>query len=180
MMTEQHGWEALIFSGREGVLLDAHVGRVREMTPEEKGKYREWARDHVTLDSERTEIERRDSETAQRLYDETRDTDRRLRWWIGAPNDSVVVPISGEEREAVLRECRETVAERDAEAEHEEDEEARRVEGKYAEAARTGVRQVLETGMDECDDWHEECSCDHITVYAMPDGTQQITRMHTH
>jgi len=53
-------------------------------------------------------------------------------------------------------------------------------EEKFAEAKRTGNGVILESYPVECDDPDEECSCDIITVYAMPDGTEKSNRSHTY
>jgi hypothetical protein len=56
-------------------------------------------------------------------------------------------------------------------------EEAR--QAKFAEAKRTGKRVELRSWMDDCNDSREQCSLDHVTEYAMPDGTTKIVRQHT-
>jgi hypothetical protein len=50
---------------------------------------------------------------------------------------------------------------------------------KFAEAKRTGKRVELRSWMDDCNDPREQCSLDHVTEYAMPDGTTKIVRQHT-
>lgn len=51
---------------------------------------------------------------------------------------------------------------------------------KIDEARSTGKRVVLRSWMDECDGSACECSWDHVTEYAMPDGTTKHERIHTH
>lgn len=46
-------------------------------------------------------------------------------------------------------------------------------------AKQTGEKQVIESYSVECNDPHEECDVDIITVYAMPDGTKKTVRSHT-
>jgi len=52
-------------------------------------------------------------------------------------------------------------------------------QAKFAEARRTGQRVELRSWMDDCNDPREQCSLDHVTEYAMPDGTTKIVRQHT-
>jgi hypothetical protein len=52
-------------------------------------------------------------------------------------------------------------------------------QAKFAEAKRTGKRVELRSWMDDCNDPREQCSLDHVTEYAMPDGTTKIVRQHT-
>jgi hypothetical protein len=49
----------------------------------------------------------------------------------------------------------------------------------FSEAARTGKPVVLDSYSDECNDPREECDLDHVTVYAMPDGSTKESRSHT-
>lgn len=49
----------------------------------------------------------------------------------------------------------------------------------FAKAKQTGVKQVLKSYMTECNDPNEECSQDHVVIYAMPNGTKKTERMHT-
>lgn len=59
--------------------------------------------------------------------------------------------------------------------------EARKIrDEKFAEAKRTGNGVILESYPVECNDPNEECSCDIITVYAMPDGSTKSNRSHTY
>lgn len=64
-------------------------------------------------------------------------------------------------------------AEKKAKAENEK-------EAVFAKAKATGEKQILRKYMDECDGTAYECSCDAVTVYAMPDGSTTQTRTHTH
>jgi len=50
---------------------------------------------------------------------------------------------------------------------------------KFVEAKATGKPIELHRYVDDCNDPHEECSTDIITVWAMPDGTIKTTRRHT-
>jgi len=53
----------------------------------------------------------------------------------------------------------------------------------FAEAATTGKRVMIRHYMDNCrGSWRDrqECSLDHITVWANPDGTATETAEHTH
>lgn len=53
----------------------------------------------------------------------------------------------------------------------------------FAEAKATGQRVMIRHYMDNCrGSWQErqECSLDHITVWANPDGTKTETAEHTH
>ena len=52
-------------------------------------------------------------------------------------------------------------------------------QAKFAEAKRTGKRVELRSWMEDCNDPREQCSLDHVTEYAMPDGTTKIVRQHT-
>jgi hypothetical protein len=52
-------------------------------------------------------------------------------------------------------------------------------QAKFAEAKRTGEKVLLRSWMADCNDPREECSLDHVTEYAMPDGTTEIMRYHT-
>lgn len=46
-------------------------------------------------------------------------------------------------------------------------------------AKATGEKQVLRSYTASCNDPHEECSTDAVTVYAMPDGSTKTERQHT-
>lgn len=52
-------------------------------------------------------------------------------------------------------------------------------QAKFAEARETGQRVELRSWMAGCNDPREECSMDHVTEYAMPDGTIRRVRRHT-
>ncbi len=52
-------------------------------------------------------------------------------------------------------------------------------QAKFAEAKRTGKRVEIRSWMVNCNDPREQCSLDHVTEYAMPDGTTKIERQHT-
>lgn len=54
-----------------------------------------------------------------------------------------------------------------------------RVNTIFAVAKETGKRQYINHYMADCNDPHEECSTDVVTVYAMPDGTTKTERTHT-
>ena len=49
----------------------------------------------------------------------------------------------------------------------------------FAAAKATGEKQVLRSYMDDCDGSVIECSTDHVTIYAMPDGSTTEIRTHT-
>lgn len=49
----------------------------------------------------------------------------------------------------------------------------------FAEAKETGKPVVLRKTSAPCNDPHEECSLDMVTVYAMPDGSTKTERHHT-
>ncbi len=66
-----------------------------------------------------------------------------------------------------------------AEAEARKREKAEGERAAYAEAARSGEPKALRSWVDECDDPREECSYDHVTVYAMPNGATRMVRQHT-
>ncbi len=57
--------------------------------------------------------------------------------------------------------------------------EADRIAAIFVAAQATGKRQELEHFCADCNDPHEECSTDVVTVWAMPDGTKKTTRVHT-
>lgn len=61
----------------------------------------------------------------------------------------------------------------------EKENEEKEIQAIFAKAKETGVKQVLYRGMVPCNDKKEECSCDVITVFAMPDGTEKKERQHT-
>lgn len=50
----------------------------------------------------------------------------------------------------------------------------------FATAKTTGEKQKLESYTADCNSSDEECSCDLITVYALPDGTTETERIHTY
>jgi len=54
-----------------------------------------------------------------------------------------------------------------------------RVAAIFDTAKATGEKQELKRYMTDCNDPHEECSTDVVTVWAMPDGSEKTTRMHT-
>lgn len=47
-------------------------------------------------------------------------------------------------------------------------------------AKRTGTPQVLRTYTDECRGGLPDCTCDRITVWIDPDGTERETSSHTY
>ena len=49
----------------------------------------------------------------------------------------------------------------------------------FENARKTGKPQAFASWMADCNDPHEECSQDNITLWAMPDGTKKQTRQHT-
>lgn len=49
----------------------------------------------------------------------------------------------------------------------------------FATAKATGEKQVLRSYMDDCDGSVTECSTDHVTICAMPDGSTTEVRTHT-
>lgn len=51
---------------------------------------------------------------------------------------------------------------------------------KYAEAKDTGKPVEMKQWTEPCDGTVTECSWDHVTRYAMPDGSTKVTRAHTH
>lgn len=48
----------------------------------------------------------------------------------------------------------------------------------FAKAKQTGEKQLLRKYTQSCDE--EDCSLDEIMVFAMPDGTRKISRIHTY
>ena len=54
-----------------------------------------------------------------------------------------------------------------------------RIANIFEVAKKTGKKQEIKHYMADCNDPHEECSLDVVTVYAMPDGTEKTERMHT-
>jgi hypothetical protein len=51
-------------------------------------------------------------------------------------------------------------------------------EAKFAEAKETGKPVKLESHPVECNNPEEECSCDLIATFALPDGTTKTKRIH--
>jgi hypothetical protein len=54
-----------------------------------------------------------------------------------------------------------------------------KIEQAFQRARDTGEPQVLDTYMAECDDPEEQCSLDHVTLLAMPNGKRKEERLHT-
>lgn len=52
-------------------------------------------------------------------------------------------------------------------------------QAKFARACESGQKVILRSWMEDCNDPREECSTDHVTEYAMPDGTTRRERQHT-
>jgi len=48
----------------------------------------------------------------------------------------------------------------------------------FLTAKQTNTPQVLSSWMEDCNDPEEQCSLDHVTVYAMPNGTTKKERQH--
>jgi len=69
----------------------------------------------------------------------------------------------------------EIIAEKEAKKVEKEDKE----KAIFETAKTTGEKQLIEKYTVECNDPHEECDIDIITVYAMPDGTKKTVRNHT-
>ena len=61
----------------------------------------------------------------------------------------------------------------------EQQKETERIENIITTAKATGERQVLKQYTVDCNDPHEECNTDIVTVWVMPDGGQTKTRQHT-
>lgn len=53
------------------------------------------------------------------------------------------------------------------------------VEELFTLAKETGEKQLISKWIEDCDDRTLECSTDICYLYAMPDGTQKIERVHT-
>ncbi len=53
-------------------------------------------------------------------------------------------------------------------------------QAKFDEARETGKSVLLQKWTEPCNDPKEECSLDIVRVYAMPDGTQKVERVHTY
>jgi len=49
----------------------------------------------------------------------------------------------------------------------------------FEKAKEIGEKQIIERYPVECSDPDESCDIDIVTIYAMPDGTTQITKHHT-
>ena len=81
--------------------------------------------------------------------------------------DALLNPAKAEEQKAVDAKNAKTAKE------------SARVAAMFETAKTTGVKQQLDSYMTECNDRHEECSQDVVTVYAMPDGTTTTERQHT-
>jgi len=56
---------------------------------------------------------------------------------------------------------------------------AAKIMAAYTKAKETGERQLLWRSVKECNDPHEECSCDIISEYALPTGVRIVERQHT-
>lgn len=67
---------------------------------------------------------------------------------------------------------------REAEEAREREEKAER-QAKFDEARQLNKPVELDSWMANCNDPREQCSLDHVTEYAMPDGTTKIVRQHT-
>ena len=52
-------------------------------------------------------------------------------------------------------------------------------QAKFDEAKSTGQKVLLRHWCEDCNDPREECSLDHVSEYAMPDGTTRHERNHT-
>lgn len=50
---------------------------------------------------------------------------------------------------------------------------------KFEEAKATDSPVLINNYMTDCNDPHEECSTDVVSVYAMPDGSERTERQHT-
>ena len=53
-------------------------------------------------------------------------------------------------------------------------------QAKFAEAKKTGKPVIISRRTCECDSRTEECSLDIVTTFAMPDGSEKVTREHTY
>lgn len=73
----------------------------------------------------------------------------------------------------------EKAAKKAAEKREKEEKAAQREKELFDKAKETGEKQVLEQFPVDCDDPHEECDIDIVTIYAMPDGTKKSVRSHT-
>lgn len=60
---------------------------------------------------------------------------------------------------------------------HEEKE--KRIQEAFAKAKETGRMQEIAHWIEDCNDPQEECDCDHMYKYAMPDGSTKTERNHT-
>lgn len=68
---------------------------------------------------------------------------------------------------------------RKQEQESQEEQERKIKKDIFRKAKTTNTPQVLSSWMAECNDPDEQCSLDHVTLLAMPDGSTKKKRQHT-
>ena len=81
--------------------------------------------------------------------------------------------------ETLQRDFEKAMKKREAERVEEETGTAR-IERIKDSARHTGTKKIIERFNAPCNDPHEDCSHDIVTVWAMPDGSVQETRIHTY
>ena len=57
--------------------------------------------------------------------------------------------------------------------------EAERVKKLFELAKATGEKQKITSFPVDCEDLHEECNTDIVTVWALPNGDKKTTQVHT-
>ncbi len=87
--------------------------------------------------------------------------------------------LTDDEWDAILSEYNTLLDSKLAEIIKTEEEDQAKMDNAKAEASRTGQPVYIEGWMADCDRSVEDCSTDHISLYAMPDGTVNKTRTHT-
>jgi len=58
--------------------------------------------------------------------------------------------------------------------------EEKKQKGKIKEAVRTKKKVLIDSWLEPCNNKHEECSLDEVSVYAMPNGSIKTERIYTY
>lgn len=87
--------------------------------------------------------------------------------------------ITQAQMEQLIKNDNEIKQEKELNVAKRDENEQERITEIFKVAKETGIKQVLSSSCEPCNDKNEECSTDIVTRYAMPDGTTQIVRNHT-
>lgn len=165
-----------IYNGISQFDIEYIVADVREQVEKETGiKALIFADDiakKLTKDEEIIKI----AEETYRPYPESENWTEEYRSWYRKAAKEKTAPGYGIIPNKIIREkIRKLLLEEVEEVKKERE----RVEELFKLAKETGEKQLISKWIEDCNDRTLECSTDICYLYAMPDGTQKVERIHT-